>query len=99
MKGNFNAIIGGEKPVLVDFYADWCAPCKMQTPILHEVSSVMDGKIRIIKIDVDRNQSIATRFGIRGVPTLMLFKKGQPVWSQAGVARKQELIDVIHQNL
>lgn len=99
MKGNFNTIINGEILVLVDFYADWCAPCKMQTPILHEVSSLMDGKIRIIKIDVDRNQSIATRFGIRGVPTLMLFKKGQPVWSQAGVARKQELIDIIQRNL
>jgi thioredoxin 1 len=99
MKGNFSTIINGDKPVLVDFYADWCAPCKMQTPILHEVSVAMDGKIRIIKIDVDRNQSIAARFSIRGVPTLMLFKKGKPVWSQAGVARKQELIDIINRSL
>ncbi len=99
MKGNFNTIINGEKPVLVDFYADWCAPCKMQTPILQEVSNEMNGKVRIIKIDVDRNQTIAVRFGIKGVPTLMIFKKGKPVWSQAGVARKQELIDIINRNL
>lgn len=99
MKGNFNALINGKKPVLVDFYADWCAPCKLQTPILQEVSTEMNDKIRIIKIDVDRNQSIASRFRIRGVPTLMLFNKGQAVWSQSGVARKQELIDIITRNL
>ncbi|WP_286756950.1 thioredoxin [Roseivirga sp. UBA838] len=98
MKGNFNNIINGDQPVLVDFYADWCGPCKMQAPILKEVSSEIGGKARIIKIDVDKNQPIAQQYQVRGVPTLILFKKGQPLWRQSGVATKQQLIDLINQN-
>lgn len=99
MKGNFDALINGDKPVLVDFYADWCAPCKVQTPILQELSAEMNGRVRIIKIDVDRNQAIASRFNIRGVPTLILFRKGQAVWNQPGVTDKRKLIEVINRNL
>mgnify|MGYP005755358033 FL=1 len=98
MKGNFKNIINGDQPVLVDFYADWCGPCKMQAPILKEVSSEIGGKARIIKIDVDKNQPIAQQYQVRGVPTLILFKKGQPLWRQSGVATKQQLIDLINQN-
>jgi thioredoxin 1 len=99
MKGNFDTIINGDIPVLVDFYADWCAPCKLQTPILQEVSAEMNGRVRIIKIDVDRNQAIASRFNIRGVPTLILFRKGKAVWNQPGVSDKRKLIEIINRNL
>ena len=98
MKGNFNQLINCNQPVLVDFYADWCGPCKMQAPILREVGGEVGNKARIIKIDVDRNQAVASRFQIRGVPTLVLFKNGQPIWRQSGVANKQQLISVINQN-
>jgi len=99
MKGNFDSLVNGDKPILVDFYADWCAPCKIQTPILHEISAEMNGKIRIIKIDVDRNSGLASKYNIRGVPTLMLFKKGRPVWNQSGVTDKKRLMEVLTMNL
>ncbi len=97
MKGNFENIINGDKPVLVDFHAEWCGPCKMQAPILKEVSAEINGKARIIKIDVDKNQAIAQQYQVMGVPTLILFKKGQPVWRQSGVATKQQVMQVIQQ--
>ena len=98
MKGNFDNIISGEKPVLVDFHAEWCGPCKMQSPILKEVAKIIDGKVRIIKIDVDKNQAIAQRFQVRGVPTLALFKNGRILWKQSGLQTKQQIINVINQN-
>ncbi len=99
MKGNFEKLISSEKPVLIDFYADWCGPCKMQSPILREVSEEIDGKARIIKIDVDKNQNIAGRFQVRGVPTLILFKKGEIVWRKSGVSSKNELVQLIQNNI
>jgi len=99
MKGNFNKLISSEIPVLVDFYAEWCEPCKLQAPILKEISSELNTKIRIIKIDVDKNQAIASRFRIRGVPTLMLFKKGKSVWNRPGVTAKRDLIEIINRHL
>jgi thioredoxin 1 len=99
MKGNFNQIINSDKPVLVDFHAEWCGPCKTLSPIIKEVSKEMDGKIRIIKIDVDKNQPLAQRFQVRGVPTLALFKKGKVVWKQSGVQTKQQLLSILNQNL
>jgi thioredoxin 1 len=98
MRGNFNQIINDGKLVLVDFHAEWCGPCKLQTPVLSEVSAEAGDKVRIIKIDVDKNQTIAQRFQVRSVPTLILFKNGKPVWQQSGVASKQQLINLIHQN-
>jgi thioredoxin 1 len=98
MKGNFNNIIKGDKPVLVDFHAEWCGPCKSQSPIIKEVAKEINGKVRVIKIDVDKNQAIAQRFNVRGVPTLALFKNGQIIWRQSGVQTKQQLINVINQN-
>ncbi|MBL3657655.1 thioredoxin [Fulvivirga sediminis] len=98
MKGNFKNIINSEQPVLVDFYADWCGPCQMQAPILKEVAEEVQSKARIIKIDVDKNQPIAQQYQVRGVPTLIIFKNGQPVWRQSGVANKQQLIDLLKQN-
>ncbi len=97
MKANFNDIINGEKPVLIDFHALWCGPCKAQSPILKEVAGEVDGKVRIIKIDVDKNPTIAQKYQVRGVPTLALFKDGQVVWKQAGLQTKQQILNVIRE--
>jgi len=99
MKGNFQKIINSDTPVLVDFHAEWCGPCKMQGPILKELAAELKGKARIVKIDVDKNQLLAGKYQVQGVPTLILFKNGQPVWRQSGLANKQQLIQIINQNL
>lgn len=95
MKSNFSDIIQDEKPVLVDFHADWCGPCKMLAPILKDVKSSLGDDIKIVKIDVDKNQELAGKYQVRGVPTLILFKNGQQVWRQSGVVQKNEIIRVI----
>ena len=99
MKETFKTIIDGNQPVLVDFHATWCGPCKTQAPILKELSADIKDKARIIKIDVDKNQPLAQKYQVRSVPTLILFKNGQIVWRQAGVANKQELLEVINRNV
>jgi thioredoxin 1 len=91
----FKELINGETPVLVDFYADWCGPCKMLTPIIKEVAGELKGKVKVIKVDVDKNQQAAAAYGIRGVPTMILFKKGQIVWRQSGVMPKEQIIQSI----
>jgi thioredoxin 1 len=98
MKGNIKELIQGTTPVLVDFYADWCGPCKMQTPILEELSAEIDNKVRIVKIDVDKNPGITSQYQVQGVPTLILFKNGNVVWRQSGVAGKEKLTTLIHQH-
>ena len=98
MKANFDKLIQSEKPVLIDFYADWCGPCKVQAPILKEVFDEINGKARILKIDVDKNQRIASRFQVRGVPTLILFKNGEIVWRKSGVSTKNDLVAQINKN-
>ena len=95
MQGNFNSIINSDTPVLVDFFAEWCQPCKVQSPILHEIAREQQGKLRVIKIDVDKNQEIAARFQIRSVPTLALFKNGTLVWKNSGVMSKQQLNEIV----
>ena len=99
MKETFKTIIDGNQPVLVDFHATWCGPCKTQAPILKDLSADIKGKARIIKIDVDKNQALAQKHQVRSVPTLILFKNGQSVWRHAGVATKQQLLEVITQHL
>ncbi|MDH5605199.1 MAG: thioredoxin [Cyclobacteriaceae bacterium] len=94
----FSEIINSDKPVLVDFYADWCGPCKMQAPILKQLSAEINGKAKILKVDVDKNQAAAAKYGIRSIPTLVLFKKGKIVWQQAGVAQLAQLRSLIDQN-
>lgn len=91
----FNEIITSDKPVLVDFTASWCGPCKMMAPILKEVKLEMGEAAKIVKIDVDENPKIAQDFQVQGVPTLILFKDGKPVWRQSGVVPKKGLVDVI----
>lgn len=98
MKGNFNQLIQSEQPVLVDFHAEWCGPCKAQAPILKEVSAAVSGQARVIKIDVDKNRALAQQYQIQGVPTLMLFKQGQALWRQSGMASKEQLVQVIQQH-
>lgn len=95
MQGNFNSIIQSPVPVLVDFYADWCQPCKVQSPILHELAGELQGELRIVKIDVDKNPEIAGRYQVRSIPTLMLFKNGNLIWKQTGVASKPQLQEVV----
>lgn len=87
------------EPILVDFYATWCGPCKMMHPILEDVKARVGDKARIIKIDVDGQQALAMQYGIQAVPTLMLFKGGQQVWRQSGVVQGNELVKLIEQNL
>lgn len=95
MKSKFSEIVKDTKPVLVDFYADWCGPCQVLAPILEEVKSDLGDKVKIIKIDVDKNQALATNFHVRGVPTLILFKEGEQVWRQSGLVSKRDLTELI----
>lgn len=99
MKGNFNELINDNRPVLVDFYADWCGPCKTLAPILKEVASELGEKARVIKIDVDKNQQLSQKFQVRGVPTLILFRKGEQLWRTSGVMQKRDLIQKIEEAL
>jgi len=93
---NFTQLISeSERPVLVDFYADWCGPCKMLAPVLHELATEMGDKVKIIKVDVDKNTAAAVKHGVRGVPTLILFHKGKILWQQAGVLSKAQLQQVL----
>ena len=92
---SFNDIINKEQPVLVDFYADWCGPCQTMMPILKDVKDTLGESVSILKINIDKNQSIATRFQVRGVPTFMLYKNGKQVWRQSGLIQKNELIQLI----
>ncbi len=82
-------------PVLVDFYADWCGPCKTMAPILEQVANQHQGKVKVIKVDVDKNPAAAQQFRVQGIPTLILFHKGQPVWRQSGVVPAQQLSEAI----
>jgi thioredoxin 1 len=95
MKANFETIINEPKPVIVDFHALWCGPCKVQSPILKELATELGDRIRVIKIDVDQNQEIAGRFQIQSVPTLMIFKNGVIKYRQSGVHTRQQLMSVL----
>ena len=92
---SFDSVISSDKPVLVDFFAEWCGPCKIMSPILKEVKDILQDKVSIVKIDVDKNQAIAAKYQIMGVPTLLIYKKGKQVWRQSGVIQKNDLVRII----
>ncbi|CAN5429426.1 thioredoxin [soil metagenome] len=94
---NFKEIIASSTPVLVDFSAEWCGPCKMMPPILKQVKDAMGDKVTIIKIDIDKNPSAASAYKVQSVPTLMIFKNGETKWRQSGVIQTNQLQQVLQQ--
>ena len=99
MNVKFNEIINSKQLTLVDFYADWCGPCKMMSPILKEVKGIVKDEVKIIKINVDQHQDLSSHFMVRGVPTMMLFKSGKMLWRQSGVLSAKDLVGIIQNQL
>ncbi len=97
MKGKFETLIASETPVLVDFFAEWCGPCKTLAPILKSVKDELGDAVKIVKIDVDKNQPLAGRYQVRGVPTMILFKNGKQVWRKSGALPKHEIVGAIRE--
>lgn len=91
----FNELINDAKPTLVDFYATWCGPCKMQSPIIEKVKESVGDSANVIKIDIDKNEAVARRYNVQSIPTLILFKNGEPVWRAVGLQQENVLVDKI----
>jgi thioredoxin 1 len=95
---SFGEILNGSTPVLVDFFAEWCGPCKLMKPVLEELHQKMGDKVRILKIDIDRSPALADNLNIHSVPTLMLFQNGKSLWRQSGVVQAPQLEKIIKQH-
>lgn len=96
-KKSFQELINGEQPVLVDFFAEWCGPCKAMAPVLKEVAGKIGESAKVIKIDIDKNQQLANQLGIRGVPTFILYQNGEVKWRESGMQSATKLLNVIGQ--
>jgi thioredoxin 1 len=94
----FHELIKSDKPVLVDFYADWCGPCKAMNPVIKEVAREVEGKGKVVKINIDKNVRAAQNFQVQAVPTFMVFKNGNVIWRHAGMIDKNSLLKVLNQN-
>lgn len=95
----FQELINGDKPVLIDFFATWCGPCKSLAPILVDVKEELGDVLSILKVDVDKNQEIAAHFQVKGVPTMLLFQNGKMLWRQSGVVSKNEIVSIVKQKI
>jgi thioredoxin 1 len=93
---DFNEIINSEKPTLVDFFATWCGPCQMLSPILEEVSSEVGDTAKVLKVDIEKNMDFARQYNVRSVPTLIIFKEGKEVWRKSGLTEKNVLVESIN---
>ena len=93
--GTFQELIKGEVPVLVDFHADWCAPCKIMNPILKNIKKKFGDKLKIIKVNVDNNQQVSNKFQVKGIPTFILFKNSEILWKQSGVINESSFTEII----
>ncbi|MHA2010212.1 MAG: thioredoxin [Promethearchaeota archaeon] len=92
---DFNELINSTKPTLVDFYADWCGPCKMMSPLIESTKKDLGDGATVLKIDIDKNNDIAVKYGIRSIPTLLIFKEGKVVWRQSGVPPKNLIVESV----
>jgi thioredoxin 1 len=94
----FQELIHSDNPVLIDFYADWCGPCKAMAPVVKEVAQAVEGQARVVKINVDKNAEAAQAYNISGIPTFMIFKKGKVLWRQSGMVDKTTLLNALKQH-
>ena len=92
---DFNELINSTKPTLVDFYADWCGPCKMMSPLIESTKKDLGDGATVLKIDIDKNSDVAIKYGIRSIPTLLIFKEGEVVWRQSGVPSKSLIVESV----
>ncbi len=98
-KPKFKDLIGSPKPILVDFYATWCGPCKALSPVIKEVKQELGDKMRVLKVDIDKNRSVANKYKIQSVPTLAIFQRGKIIWRESGMKTKTQLLRIANQHL
>ncbi|MDD5838727.1 MAG: thioredoxin [Bacteroidales bacterium] len=96
---DFEKLINESKPTLVDFFATWCVPCKMQSPIIEEVKNEIGDKANVVKVDIDKNRALATQYNVQSIPTLILFVKGEPVWRAVGLQQRDALVKKLYEHI